>query len=89
VHAVDSAVGPEIQKHYFTVELFKSDGSVSVDPVQPLGEFGSMNGSRWIRLLHGNTLLKIVTVSLRYILKWWIRTALFSHEGGCGGMWQP
>lgn len=44
VEAVDSSVGPEVEKHHLAAQILEPDRAVSgVDPVESLWEFGCTN----------------------------------------------
>jgi len=46
VHAVDAAIGPEIEKYDFAAELPKADGTSDVDPIQSWRKVGRVGFSR-------------------------------------------
>ncbi len=47
MHAVNSAVGPEVQEDYFPPERLQADRAIGVEPLETRREIRSPDGMRW------------------------------------------
>ncbi len=47
MHAVNSAVGPEVQEDYFPPQRLQADRSVGVEPLETQGKIRSPDSMRW------------------------------------------
>jgi hypothetical protein len=59
MHAVDSAIGPEIEEDHLAPKLLETHGPVTVQPYEAGGKVGGMDPGLWRHILMHALLLSI------------------------------